>query len=367
MATVKHRLGPSLKLAGHIKEAADIRIEHARSAEAANLVRDLNDTSNGALLARAIQKGVSPHALLSEYRRNVAQAQKEFVGFQKGITAREIIQISRMKPVKYRTEQKQPTWKSDVDKAKTEITRCIPASMHDGLVRFITNAGVDSQSHQHYVAVDIVGFAREIEAAKQQIADGKEVSILGIVRRLRQKKLRISCTCDRWQYVFSYLATIGGYNNGPAQKGYPKITNERLQGCACKHAIRAAIEIDSGTSFGNYLGRHVQNALKNVKKTNLKAKDRDDIENKQRTSPTKLVTAEERAARNQRDRERRAILKAINSSKRGAVPFAQQTATQKRWDRMKPDAVAKEFSTMFNLPAKVQSALAKMLSVYRKK
>lgn len=88
---------------------------------------------------------------LATFRHNMRMAQSRFKG-GKGITARQVIDMASSQPLSYVSANPNEA-SSDIDKARKEITSGIPVSAHNGMVRFITNAGKDSDVTRHHVVV----------------------------------------------------------------------------------------------------------------------------------------------------------------------------------------------------------------------
>jgi hypothetical protein len=78
--------------------------------------------------------------------------------------------------------------------------------------------------------------------------------------RLRKGPLKFECDCGRHRYWFRYIATIGGYNAGRPETGYPKIRNPKLFGVACKHVLRVMSDIESGGATLAFLTRLMDKA-----------------------------------------------------------------------------------------------------------
>ena len=188
---------------------------------------------------------------LVAFRKNIETAKKSFKG---GITARQIIDLSATKPMKY--EGKEWAGKSDIDKAKKEIRHALPISLHNGTMRIVTNAGPDFGSSRHQVTVKFLSFG----AAAATGQDPRKMALW-----LRKQPLAFDCDCGRHTYWFRYISTIGGFNAGRAETGFPKIRNPQLHGVACKHVLRAMSEIDTGAvQIMNLLQRAIGKAQANT-------------------------------------------------------------------------------------------------------
>ena len=96
---------------------------------------------------------------LAQFRHNMRMAQKNFNG--DGITARQVIDLASSKPMPGVGPD------TDIDRARKQITMAVPVSAFNNEVRFITNAGPDSDVNRHHVLVRFNAFA---EAANKLMA-----------------------------------------------------------------------------------------------------------------------------------------------------------------------------------------------------
>lgn len=167
------------------------------------------------------------------FQQNIKTAQKQFT---KGITPRQVIDLSVRKPMKY--AGKDWAGKSDIDKARKEIRHALPLSLHNGTMRIVTNAGPDYGNKRHHVTVKFLSYGAAVAAGH---ANPRKMALW-----LRQQPIAFDCDCGRHTYWFRYVATIGGFNAGRDETGFPKIRNPHLHGVACKHVLRAMSEIDQG-------------------------------------------------------------------------------------------------------------------------
>ena len=202
---------------------------------------------------------------LATFRRNINTAQQKL---KKGVTAQQVIDWSAGIVT--------GNIKSDLSRARDEIKMAVPVGAQKGRLRFITNAGPDSKVSRHHVIVEFLNYGAEA-------ASGSSTARQSALR-LRRGPIKIECDCERWRYWFRYIATIGGFNAGRAETGFPKIKNPRLQGIACKHIVKVMHEVKSGGAALNYMVRLMEKA---------KASDTGHAELRMRQA------AAERAAKNQ--------------------------------------------------------------------
>lgn len=196
---------------------------------------------------------------LRSFQRNIQTYRKEYKELyggrpaREGITAQQVINIASGKPLKYKKPEQ---YVSDIDKARREITSCVPVSATRDTVRFITNAGPESLKNSHTVIVKFLGYSEALaEISEVDATDKKAVS--KAVRKMLRGYLKFDCDCERHRYFFRYVATIGGWAAGYEEHGYPKIRNPHLKGVACKHVIRVMADIINSQVVQKFLERHL--------------------------------------------------------------------------------------------------------------
>lgn len=168
--------------------------------------RMLQTTLGGTGALRALT-----HDDLRSFSRNVKTAGRAFKG---GITAKTVIDRSDLR---------------DRELANREIHMAVPLSHKGGRIHFVTNAGPHSKDVRHHVHVELMNYANAISAP------GK---VDTIAKNLASGPLRFDCDCGRHTFWYRFISTIGGFNAGRAEQGYPKIRNPNLRGIACKHVLR---------------------------------------------------------------------------------------------------------------------------------
>lgn len=184
---------------------------------------------------------------LAAFRHNADLLGKRFRG---GVTPRNVIDMSET---------------VDRKRAREQITMAVPAAARgvrdsskkvDRLeVRFITNASKDSPDDRHHVMVEFMGYPVALASGAKRSA-AKAASIM------RRENVRFDCDCGRHRYWYRYLATIGNYNSGRAETGYPKIRNPNLAGMACKHVLRVMTEIEASGLVLSFLTRAIEKGRK---------------------------------------------------------------------------------------------------------
>lgn len=276
---------------------------------------------------------------LATFRRNMQLARRNFKGYS-GITAQQVIDLAHAGPLTYKTQQPGGA-RSDIDKARNEIRAAVPVSALGDTVRFRTSSGRNSSRPHHLVIVRFMGLK---DAAQQIVAAGPDPAA---ARRaaswLRKEKLAFDCDCERHRYFLRYVATIGGFNAGRDETGYPKIRNPNLRGVACKHVLRAMAEIQSSTMVLGFLERHLARVSSSLRATQLTAAEVQAAAARKRA--VEIKPSEQRAATARAAAVRRS---AVAAAKRAAAdkPAKKVAAGTRRLTSGQQDAVlnmAKQF------------------------
>ena len=251
---------------------------------------------------------------LAQFQRNMNSALnaqgKSARTSAKGITPRQVIDLAGGRKKRYSPlgPSRKAGYDSDIDKARREITQAIPVSMVNDTIRFLTPAGKDSKHTRHAVIVRLHGWEEALSRlASVQIND--EPSVRRIANWLRKQRVSFDCDCERHRYFFRYVATLGGFNAGRREDGFPKITNPGLMGVACKHVLRVMTELESSGTVLQLLVKHLMSVKNAQAKTQLSQKAAEQAL-KEKKSATKLRTSEERKTLNDRAKERRAMKRA---------------------------------------------------------
>ncbi len=318
MATKKPPHRPLGKVAGSASEARrrfaqDKRQREAAGRSANSIILDPRDVAGGYDAGRVLQTTLNGERRvltaedLAQFRRNMAEARRAHGDFG-GITARQVIDLASSGPLAYRGEKY--GGQSDIDKARSEIKAALPVGViqrSTGLdVRFVTSAGADSDVARHHV---VVQFRAWRDAMTQLVAAGVDdkAAPRRIANWLRKQKLAFDCDCGRARFFFRFVATIGGFNAGRDETGFPKIRNPGLKGVACKHVLRVMAELESSGVVLGFLEKALARGLADSERRlqfTEKQKDVDAAAKKQRGVAIK--TSEER--RSQTDAARRAKL-----------------------------------------------------------
>lgn len=196
---------------------------------------------------------------LATFRHNMQEVQNRLSS--RGITARQVLELAAGNPLKNVDNR------DDLELAKRQIRMAVPASATNSDVRFVTNAGPASKDVRHHVLVRFLGFADvalEMMATPTSGEKKKAITPKQAANKLRKGSLAFDCDCGRHRYFLRYISTIGGFNAGRAEHGYPKIRNPGLKGVACKHVLRVMAEVESSNLVWNFLTRHMEKVLQSA-------------------------------------------------------------------------------------------------------
>jgi len=239
------------------------------------------------------------------FQANVQILKKKFTG---GIKAQDVIDLAL---------------ESDKTRANKQINMAVPASILGGKVHFITNAGPDSDVTRHHVHVEFLDFNAVVGASPN------EPKKLG--KLLAAGRLLFDCDCGRHTFWYRYMATVGRYNYGRAETGYPKIRNPKLAGVACKHVLRTMHVVLKDSNVHLKLAQSVLKARdvldgRKVKAERVKVAELREMaaaQGNKRASSTNLQTSAEK-------KRKAAVAKARRDMKKAAVERADPAANLRR-------------------------------------
>jgi hypothetical protein len=175
-----------------------------------NSARLLQTTLGGQLRALT-------HDDLRAFRDTVKKLGKKFKG---GITAKAVIDMSTQ---------------GDRDRANKEIHQAVPMQSMGGRVHFVTNSGPNSEVTRHHVHIEMLNYSAAVSSP---------VKMSEVAKMLTTGPLKFDCDCGQHQYRYRYIATTGNFNAGRSEPGFPKLTNPRLIGVACKHVLRVMQQLN---------------------------------------------------------------------------------------------------------------------------
>ena len=224
---------------------------------------------------------------LATFRANVGNAIAATQS-QGGITPQQVLNLAKGRPLNYAAaDALRSGVRSDVDKARRQITSAILVSAVGGDLRFITPSGGESRASRHVVLVRLKEWENAL-GALAGISSKDEGAYRRVADNLRKGKVAFECDCERHRYYFRYLATIGGFYAGRPETGYPKIRNPGLKGVACKHVIRVMTELLHSPAVLRFLIKH------------LKAYDGENMRDDPRTQITQKEANKVREVKNPR-------------------------------------------------------------------
>jgi hypothetical protein len=205
------------------QEAADFDLARRQAARTILKPNEVSGEYDTARVLTTTLGGVQRPITLADLRafqQNVARLKKAHADKGKrtprgGITAQGVIDLALA---------------ADKERANKEIRMSVPASIRGDTIHFITNSGPDSDVSRHHVHVQFLDFATQVAASPN---DAKKIG-----KAIASGKLKFNCDCGRHTYWYRYVATVGNWNYGRNEDGFPKIRNPRLVGVACKHALR---------------------------------------------------------------------------------------------------------------------------------
>ena len=267
---------------------------------------------------------------LATFRYNVQHLQARYKG---GIRARQVLDMSLAE---------------DRERANKEIRMAVPVAATGGRVRFLTNAGPDSKVNHHHVVVDFMSYGAAAAGARGSDKGGK-----GSASWMRREPVRIECDCERWRYWFRYVATIGRFNAGRDETGYPKVRNPNLHGIACKHILRVMAEVESSGTVLAFLTKIIDKARaadKNRVTVQVSQKEAEELANK---PGRRIRDVEATLRRRQAAREKAALARAAQKAK--ATKPKTVAAATRRAERESAEVLAARYNMT---PAQVLKILS---------
>lgn len=249
---------------------------------------------------------------LATFRRNMTLARRNFKGYG-GITARQVLDLASGGGLAYKTPQSCGA-RSDIDKARDEIKTALPVSALGDLVRFRTASGRDSSVPHHLVLIRFMGFK---DAQQRIIAAGPDKAApRRAAQWLRKERLAFDCDCERHRYFLRYVATIGGFNAGRDETGFPKVRNPGLKGVACKHVLRVMAELERSNLVLGFLEKHLVRVSQSMRTTQVSQEDAAAMAARKRGRAASIQTSEQHAAQARATKARRS---AVSAATRAAI------------------------------------------------
>ncbi|MBD8671611.1 hypothetical protein [Pseudomonas lurida] len=143
----------------------------------------------------------------------------------------------------------------DRKRANSEIHTCFPVINRAGLVHFQTNAGPNSKVTRHHVMVQFLGYDSALSGG---------LPVAEAAKLLGRGKIKFDCDCERHTFWFRYIASVGNFNYGRPEDGFPRVRNPKLYGIACKHVLRVMATITHGPTFDAFARRMLENGRKTL-------------------------------------------------------------------------------------------------------
>lgn len=243
---------------------------------------------------------------IQAFKGNIKTVQENFRG---GITALQVLDFAA---------------RIDKERAQREIRVSMPVQARAGRVQFLTNASLKYKETRHYVTVEFMSY--------QAAVAGAQGSPMTMARWLRQEPLKFDCDCGRHTFFYRYISTIGAFNAGRPETGYPKVTNAQLTGVACKHVVRTMAEIAQGAHVTAFLSRLIEKGRaaakpSDIQKTTNKITQREMEEQaaKMFKRARAIATGAEQLAKREQIKARKALTAAVK-----AAPPPKQSASASR-------------------------------------
>lgn len=262
-----------------------------------------------------------------DLRQFAHEAKRLGAKYKGGITAQQVIDMSL-------PERRQS--------AQEQIHYAIPMQSRKGLFHFVTNAGPGSKVTRHHVHVEFLNFSA---------AAGSPSKTNSLARQLTLGPLRFDCDCEDHRYRFRYIATVGKWAAGRAETGFPKITNPRLVGVACKHVVRVMRALSS-TMVQTKIAAAIEAArsdLEGKAKTISKAEAEAMAKHQQRQIGRKATQIETSEQRKTRLAQARAIKAAAQSPAARRVPAAPKASPETKITKAQVDAARNSFARNLNI------------------
>lgn len=160
--------------------------------------------------------------------------------YRGGIRPKQVVDLSRQE---------------DRERARKEIHSAAPVMNRGGMVHFQTNAGPNYGATRHHVYVEFLNYNAVVASPATPAK---------LVKELTEGNIKFDCDCGRHTFWFRFIATIGGFNYGRAEDGFPKVRNPKLYGVACKHVLRVMALISQSPTFRQYAVKMIEHGRKTL-------------------------------------------------------------------------------------------------------
>lgn len=144
----------------------------------------------------------------------------------------------------------------DRERANKQIHTAFPVvNRAGGVVQFQTNAGPNSDVSRHTVIVQFLSYDAAVSSGLPAAEAAKQ---------LARGKVKYDCDCNRHTFWFRYIASIGNFNYGRAEDGFPRIRNPKLYGVACKHVVKVMGTLGHAGTFNMFAQRMIEHGRKTL-------------------------------------------------------------------------------------------------------
>lgn len=331
--------------------AAEVKRRAADQKDPNNKLLSPDELGGDYVLSRALYTtdGGKPRLITHDDLRNFSARTKELKkaakkgGFSGGIKAKQVIDRS---------------WDDDRNRANSQIHLASPVAYRavtEGggqgsalLVQFYVSASASSAFTHHNVNVQFLRLGEEVSSPDKALKAAK---------RLTAGALKFECSCPRFKYFFRYIASQAGYVCGRIEQAFPKITNPRITGVACKHALRVMQVIDRSAAFQGYVIKALQKFRDDIEHTEKveRIADQRELEAKIRRESHAKRTIKTTA-------EKRAQLEAQPSYQR-AKAQREARAIARAADKAANDLLRREKAAKVNKPVRPEKALASLMAL----
>lgn len=229
----------------------------------------------------------------------------------------------------------------DRERANKQIHMAVPMSNRGGVVQFQTNAGPNSNVSRHTVMVQFLSY-------DTALASGDTAA--NAAKLLARGKVKYDCDCNRHTFWFRYIASIGNFNYGRAEDGFPRIRNPKLYGIACKHVIKVMGTLGHAGTFNNFARRMIEHGRKT-------------LGGKQRVMTVKEQQAFIDNAASARKRDRTIKTTEEKRLERAAQPAQQRKAAEAAKVRAANDELRRTHATKVNKPVPLDKKIKAMMKL----
>lgn len=227
---------------------------------------------------------------LMVFKKNVQMLGKAFHG---GITAKGVIDRSRQE---------------DRERSNEEIRVALPVMNMGGKVHFVTNSGPKSKVSRHHVIIEFLNY---------DSATASPASLVELSKMVTVGALKFDCDCEHHRFTYRYIASIGRFNAGRVETGFPKITNPHLTGVGCKHVLRVMQQIQSPL-IRSYVSKMIERGRSSMDRKAVKTtvKDSKELAKQQvKQAGWKRSTIETTSERKVRLAQQRRVKEIVEKSK----------------------------------------------------